>query len=247
MDGTLRDTMSDLIAVTLDTDWAHDEVIAYTMDILNEHGVRATYFATNESPVLKKVDGSRFEIGIHPDFNGTLDHESKIKELLSIYPDAKGVRSHTLFHSWSIMDLFKKYGFVYDSNIIMPYFPGLRPIVWFNNVVRIPYFWEDEVHLLFGKQCEPRTLMMGEAGLKIYNFHPIHIFLNTEDLGRIEAARGSFQRPDKLEKHRNTRTRGCKDIFLDVLGRVRADQGKTYRMIDIASDFRASAAESPSD
>ena len=40
------------------------------------------------------------------------------------------------------------------------------------------------------------------SGLKVFDFHPIHIFLNTESLERYERTRPIHHNPKELIKHR---------------------------------------------
>jgi len=39
-------------------------------------------------------------------------------------------------------------------------------------------------------------------GLKVFDFHPIHVFLNTELLDRYDRTRHLHQKPGELIKHR---------------------------------------------
>lgn len=55
------------ICITLDVDWANDEVIEYSTKLLEKYNVKATIFATHESELLKFLE-KKFEIGIHPNF-----------------------------------------------------------------------------------------------------------------------------------------------------------------------------------
>ena len=43
------------IALTLDVDWAPDFMIDFAAEILVEHGVRATWFVTHDSPALTRL------------------------------------------------------------------------------------------------------------------------------------------------------------------------------------------------
>lgn len=226
--------MFNSILITFDTDWVHDEIIKYSIDLVDEYGLSATFFATDYSRALKDADDERFEIGIHPDFKDTLDNfESKIKELKNIYPEASGVRSHSLFCSSTITILFKDFGFDYDVNLFMPYFPGLRPLKWFNSLIRLPFYWEDDFHLISGKGFDRESLMLDQAGLKIYAFHPIHVFLNTENIKRYEDAKAYIKQPDKLQEFRNTKTRGCKDLFDEIAGHILDEKLATYRLKEL--------------
>ena len=62
------------IFLTLDIDWAHDEVLNDTIDLLESSGIKATWFATHDTKVLERLRvNQNFEIGIHPNFNPLLD------------------------------------------------------------------------------------------------------------------------------------------------------------------------------
>lgn len=59
---------------------------------------------------------------------------------------------------------------------------------------------------------------VGGDGLQIYDFHPIHVFLNTDRQIRYESARPLFQLPDSLIEHRLSEGRGTRDVLLSLLG-----------------------------
>ena len=84
-------------------DWAHEEVIEDTIDLISQSGVSSTWFVTHKSPILdnlKKLKNA--ELGIHPNFFHNQDSKSNlnskdiIRELLDFLPDSKSVRSHSL-------------------------------------------------------------------------------------------------------------------------------------------------------
>ena len=79
------------IGITLDIDWAPDEIVKFVIDTLSEYQVKATLFATHDSTLLKSLDTNRYEIGIHPDFNRDGDYSKTVQELRAIYPQAIGI------------------------------------------------------------------------------------------------------------------------------------------------------------
>ena len=89
--------------LTFDVDWAHEEIIADTLNLLYNHDASATFFATHESSVLKSViEDKKHEVGIHPNFNDLINNtcvgenaESRLKNLLELFPSAKSIRSHS--------------------------------------------------------------------------------------------------------------------------------------------------------
>ena len=89
------------VCLTFDTDWLCDEFLEVTIETLNRFDLPATFFATNDSNLLKSLDHNRFEIALHPNF---LDEDltwnpDALRKLKDIYPDAIGTRSHALTFS----------------------------------------------------------------------------------------------------------------------------------------------------
>ena len=81
----------------------------------------------------------------------------------------------------------------------------LKPWLLWNRLCKVPYFWEDDLHVLYDSigiaQTNPAELVTAD-GVKVFNFHPIHIFLNTESLDRYERTRHLHGNPAELIKHR---------------------------------------------
>jgi hypothetical protein len=170
--------MKNRVCITLDVDWVNENILQYVVDILNRYDIRATFFATHDSKLLKQLNNIKFEIGLHPNFNNSNgDFEKPIKDLKEIYPDAMGARSHSLFVSSNILKNYKKYGMKYESNNFLYLHPNLEVTKRFKNFKSIPFFWSDDKTIELEE--EEINSYLDIDGLKIYNFHPIHIFLNT--------------------------------------------------------------------
>ena len=119
------ETWEKKVFLTFDLDWAHDEVISDTMDLINESGVSSTWFVTHKSPILAKLrKQENIELGIHPNFyhaphqsfENQVQPKAVLSELLDVVPDAKSVRSHSLFHSERLVDVFYDFGLSHISN-----------------------------------------------------------------------------------------------------------------------------------
>jgi hypothetical protein len=183
----------DQILVTLDVDWAPDFVIDYVSGLLIEKKVKSTWFITHDSPAIERLRQcpELFELGIHPNFKPGSTHGDNPQEViahcLSLAPKAKSLRTHSLFQSTPILDLIiKETPCTYDVSLFLPHTPCLRPVVYVRDVgrlIRIPYIWEDDFETSQSKpiwQIEP-LLAIGQ-GLKVINFHPIHVYLNSKNL-----------------------------------------------------------------
>jgi hypothetical protein len=205
------------IFLTFDIDWAHDDVLFETVELVESAGVAATWFVTHKTKILEYMrQNPEFELGIHPNFNYLLEGDFRkgsssmevISRIKSIVPEATSVRSHSLTQSSIILDNFKKTGLTHDVNCIIPNDVGITLKPWHlcNGMQRIPYAWEDDVHLSYenlGKpQMNPANCLIMEEGLKVFDFHPIHVFLNTESIERYERTRHLHQMPRELIEYR---------------------------------------------
>ena len=146
-----------MIAFSLDVDWAPEEVIKDSLNLFENYGVKCTVFNTHDSNIINESNRDFFEIGIHPNFNPLLDGnnntnaDSIIKKLLKIYPEAKGIRSHSMTQSSRLLRLFKDNGLIYDCNQFFPYKWDLHPYKCWTGLKRIPYNWEDDIHFAYKK------------------------------------------------------------------------------------------------
>ena len=213
------------IFLTFDLDWAHEEVVSDTIDLINQSGVSSTWFVTHKSSVLEKLSKQEnVELGIHPNFSIPFNQFNKINkkpekvldDLLDIVPDAKSVRSHSLFHSERLVDLFNDCGLSHISNYFIPHGSGLavRPFSIWEDMVMVPHCWQDNVALKMNLPF-PDKIELLESHF-VFNFHPIHIFLNTENLERYELSRKDQSNPKELIKQRY-KGYGTRDIFLKLL------------------------------
>lgn len=212
------------VFITLDIDWAHDEVLWDAIELLEGAGVKATWFITHQTALLEKMRANRkFELGVHPNFNFLLNGDNRlgknakevVERLLHIVPEAVSVRSHSLTQNSNLLAMFKTLGLTHDCNHLIAEQTGiiLKPWLLWNGLVRVPFFWEDDLACI-EKTNTPINGLLKRKGLKVFNFHPIHIFLNTESMERYERTRDIHQNPIELIKHRyegeGTRTRFLK-------------------------------------
>lgn len=218
--------------LTLDIDWANDDVLNDTIDLIERYDVPATWFATHQTPVLDRLrENPNFEVGIHPNFNFLLEGRYNagrsaseiVQRLMSIVPNSKTVRSHSMMQSSVILNIFKDVGLTHDANHFIPNHSGLelRPWTLWNGLCRVPYSWEDDIHILYEvngiQQLSTRDIALSaNLGLKVFDFHPIHVFLNTEDLDRYEKTRSLHQTPKELIHYRH-KGYGTRNQLIELL------------------------------
>ena len=206
----LTSDLSDKIFLTFDIDWAVDNVLSYSIDLVEKFDIKVTWFVTHDTPLLDRLrENPKFELGIHPNFNflmqGKHDKGENYKEvidnILRIVPEAVSVRSHSMTQNSPMLDYFTECGLTHDSNHFIPHDSGLVLQPWkiWNGLIKCPYFWEDDVAFLEKDLKILNTINNG--GLKIYDFHPIHVFLNTENPTRYQSTR-AVHRNKELSEHR---------------------------------------------
>lgn len=227
------------VAFTIDIDWAGDEVCQYALDLFRHHDIKCTIFATHDSVVLKNLDKNLFELGIHPNFlpllqgnAATKSIENTLQNLLDIFPDAKGVRSHSLVQSGGMFDDFKKIGLEYSSNQYLAYWDNIKPYKLWNGLIEVPFNWCDDGHFLYNFPFSNSMLSL-KAPLNIFCFHPIHIFLNTHEQLLYEQARPYFRDSKQLRELRNKKSLGVYDLLLSLINSVNTLGLQTFKMSEI--------------
>jgi len=207
-----RSTWADRIFITFDIDWACDGILEDSVSLIEKGGLAATWMVTHETPVLDKIrKNARFELGAHPNFNPLLlaDAPGSSLEILrtvkSLVPEAKTIRSHSLTQSTRLNAIFQEMGYTHDLNDIVPVSSGISLAPWhsWNGMIKTPFFWEDDVALYYPWNYA-MTDLVRRPGLKIFNFHPIHVFLNTFDFAVYEATRSFHRDPEKLIAYRKS-------------------------------------------
>jgi len=190
------------IYVTFDVDWAPDYMIENALAILDGGDVRATFFATHDSPLLRSMAAAgRHEVGIHPYVSPQSSQGDTIDKvldgLLSAYPGARGCRFHLLGGSYRDKMRLASVGIRYEASTLLYRASHLQPVFHRDiGLLMTPYCWEDGIAENAGERMRLAALPLHDAGLKIFNFHPMNAFINgaTADVRRtFLAACGPLQ------------------------------------------------------
>lgn len=198
--------------LTIDMDWAPDFVLEYTFDILKRNKVPSTWMVTHETSFLNTLASSELiQLGIHPNFNDLLSgnsHDSKsveekLAQLVSILPNAQSVRSHSMTQSSKILDSFVKFGITHDCNHYLPFSSKIvqRPWRIWNGLIKVPFGWEDDLDINITDETFAHSISKS-LGLKVFNFHPIHIYLNSNSMHTYEETRRFHQDEEMLSRFR---------------------------------------------
>lgn len=223
----IPDTWQDRIFLTFDIDWACDAVLADAIDLVEAAGVPATWFVTHSTPLLVRLRANdKFELGIHPNFNFLLEGDPRnganaaevVDRMLELVPQARSVRSHSMTQSSRLLQLFKDRKLTHDANHFIPEHSGieLRPWLHWNGLIKVPYCWEDDAHCMHDQYSDVES-MSKRSGIRVLDFHPIHVYLNTERMERYESTRSIHHLPEKLLAHRSAHHQGAREVLKSLL------------------------------
>lgn len=227
-----------MIAFTLDTDWVTESTLSFVIELFKQYKIKCTIFATGEYKCLQNIDTNFFEIGIHPNFNELfnkkpIDVEKIIDDLLEIYPNTKGMRSHSLFQATPFVNMLAQKGFLYEVNHFLPYYKHLEIFKLWNNLYSIPFNWEDDLHFAYKKSFRHCGLNLAHSQLNILNFHPIHVFMNTPNENFYLQFKPFYKNDLQLKKRINTNEVGTQDLLKSVFQEIKEKNIKTYKLSEL--------------
>ena len=219
----------DYVVITLDIDWAPDFVIENVLDIMSKFNVKSTFFMTHASSSISRIrKNPLFELGIHPNFLPKSTQGRNPKEILqnlkNIIPEATSVRTHSLVQSTLLLEEFSQFDLKNDVSIFLPNCNNLRPVyIDFQKVLRFPFFWEDDLEMREKQNWDISKFKFHEYGLKIFNFHPIYIYLNSKNMTNYNIIKNEIGldkiTDDNISQYINSE-KGAKTFFLDLLNTI---------------------------
>ena len=180
--------MAKKYAITFDIDWAPDCAILKCLELVEKANCKATFFATHNTSVNQEILSRGHNLGIHPNFLPGSSQGSDVKaivaECLTYAPDAWCMRSHSLVQSSPLLhEIFFNFPQLQlDVSLFMHRSPFAHKVKWdFDGVSfdRLLYNWEDDANFCAFEEDKYPELFYGD--LTVFNFHPIHVFLNSSD------------------------------------------------------------------
>jgi hypothetical protein len=217
------------VFITLDIDWAHDEVIEDSILLLEKYNAKSTLFITHKFSCLEYLQNNpNYEIGIHPNFKKNIEQKKEahiaekiVDDLLTLVPEAKSIRSHRLINSSYLTSMLHAKGLTHESNIKIPLanskklFPYMHP----SGMMMCPFHWGD-----YSDIANKIDLKKYISGYLVLNFHPIHIYLNSINIDSYESTRSIHKIPKELLKYRS-RGIGVRNQLIEILELVAKNNG----------------------
>lgn len=226
-------------AMTADIDWAPDYAVADMLEIFARFGIKITCYATHRTSLFSGTT-PMVEIGLHPDYtrpHPTEGLRSKLLDLKEMFPDAVGVRSHRNFFGQNTAHLATEANLIYDSSVLLwrqPFCQIYRD-QW--GLYRLPYCWEDGIQADMKLPWTLDIVPRATPGLKIFNIHPIFIYLNCPDDDYRRAIVKHYndltQAPREVIEPQRYDGYGARRFLIDLLTELQRSGAKSHRIRDI--------------
>lgn len=219
-----------MVVFTLDTDWASPEVMQYVFDEVIDPRLALTVFCTDDYQAVRRRE--RTEAALHYNVE-TLGFVRSYREIAARLPDAIGSRGHSLAFSERLRAVFYELGIHYDSSYLMYELPEIRPFLIGRDVWEFPIYFMDT---FFMEYCEadpsraPGPDDLATPGLKVLDFHPIHLLANTPSLDYYERMIRPCYHDFPLLLQRRHDGWGMRTLFEELQARVLA-QGLPQRTL----------------
>ena len=216
--------------LTFDVDWAPDFVLEDCLGILSEASIQGTFFVTHETDLLPEIEDLGHELGIHPNFFPGSDHGETVPQIveavLRLAPNASKMRTHGLVQSTRMFyEIFSKFTQLkLDLSLLTQGMREVERFDWaFDDVRfhRINYNFEDDAVFAYPDFDWSALPKFGKT--IIFDFHPIHVFLNSTNGSEYAALKKAAQdrplwslRPNDLAPHVNSSKPGVRTLLKNI-------------------------------
>ena len=232
------------IILSFDIDWAPEFMIEDLLNLTSK--LNPTFFNTHKSKILKNINEKNITQGIHPNLQNNSSHGHTINNIYKTvknFGNKKYLRFHVLGHSYPDLKFFAKRGTEIDSSIILinqPYItPNYHPDI---DLVKVPYVWEDGMILNFKFNIK-NSLNLNLPGLKILDFHPLDLYLNTPSIEKRNNFKKKFKSnffstKKESEKYINKKKYGIRDFFIETISYLKRKRINFSNFKELNYEFR---------
>ncbi|MGH8643128.1 MAG: hypothetical protein ACREX4_01175 [Gammaproteobacteria bacterium] len=218
-----------MICLSFDTDHMANDRMQEFFDSIPIPG-RGTFFCTQRYDTGRE-DGHEF--CPHPCLEQGTDWEKELDVKRREFPDALGWRSHSCIFSHILAQKVASMGYRYVSTHDDFGRAGLRPHRHCWGVWQMPIFYMDNLDFSQGRfwpgndhRPFARSVIgtaMTETGIYVFDFHPIHLVLNTTSPNAYFERRGAFRDGAPIKQLR-CHGYGTLEFYLDLCRAMR-DRG----------------------
>lgn len=234
----LADTM---ICLSFDTDHMDDARMAEFLGRVAIPG-RGTFFCTQAYDSLAQT---RHELAPHP-FLANNNHDEELRQKRQQFPVATGWRSHSCVFSHILAEWLGRNGYCYVSTHDQFGATGIQPTRHLWGVWHLPIYYMDNMDFSrhrFSKDASvtpfsPHLIQQAiqEDGLYVFDFHPIHLLLNTPNADFYFSARERFLKGEEIDRLRYDGY-GTESYFIDLCSKMRAAGMASHGMQQALESF----------
>jgi hypothetical protein len=216
-----------MISLSFDTDHMNEARMEEFLAEVTWPG-GGTFFCTQPYKCLDRED---FELAPHPFLTGDRNWLTELKTKRAEFPEARGWRAHSCVFSHTLAEWISCNGYLYASTHDNFGEQGIKPNRHLWGVWHVPIYYMDNLDFSrsrFAPEREERPFArpLIEAacrpnGLYVFDFHPIHLVLNTPDPNWYAARRSRFLAGEKLSSIRYDGY-GVRSFFDELTGAMKA-------------------------
>lgn len=209
-----------IVCLTFDTDNCPELAIEFVQKRLERHGLAGTFFCTQRYESLSEPN----EAATHPflrEFYKLDEMFKPLDKLIEQIPEAIGNRCHQLTSNGALYRHLAEKKFLYDSSWPMYMHNNIKPIRLHTGVLELPIFYAENLIIDQG-MSESFLDGLRAPGLKVFLFHPVHIFHNSNKKTFYEIMKVPY--PDRYVPELITQGGGVLTFFdalLEILEKKR--------------------------
>lgn len=244
---------------TTDIDFAPEWAIKKTIDIFDDLKIPLTPFITHKSKAVDEYydtpEKSKY-IGLHPYPDALLQGSSFkgiLKNLITLWPDARTIRSHGYLTKTKRDSICYNCGFRYDSNLCLFLQPYCTPLSLCSGLTRFPVWWEDDVYIAHKAKLTLETISeyLEIPGMKIIDIHPLLFALNVKNVKDIKMVK--YRHHKGTKRWMRTEVEGIRDssrwqehasegagvqqFIIELIGYVKANFYKVMFLDDLYEEL----------
>lgn len=194
-----------MICITFDTDHMDEARMGEFLDTVDIPGA-GTFFCTQGYDCLAS---SRHELAPHPTLAEGGQWRPELERMRRLFPQAQGWRAHSCVFSHLLAEWLSANGYRYASTNDQFGQRGIQPVRHPWGVWHLPIFYMDNMdfsssHFWSGQADGPFSekfieIAMHDDGVYVFDFHPVHLLLNTPNRDRYFAMRDRFKGGESLK------------------------------------------------
>lgn len=232
-----------MICLTFDTDYMREDDMNRFLDEYQFPGA-GTFFVHENT--LGNIDWKLHEVCPHPTFDSSCANFScldKFDGKLNQIP--LGMRSHSCVTSHMLGIELKKRGFKYASNQSALYQNDITPMRLPWGVWELPIYYMDSMDFTMkegwpGLRHSPFSAdvvinAVEGKGLYVFDFHPLHISLNTSDRQDYAKIKDALLSENKSPFDLAFSGKGTRTFFEFLLDKMKASNISSRKCIDVIS------------